>query len=67
MSRRSKGRPIKGYDERESLPLKKKVAKGIVKDFCLPYDISKDLSKRIDEAETIPAIDRILKEARQYL
>jgi hypothetical protein len=66
MSRRTKGRPIKGYDE-ESLPLKKKTAKGIVKDFCLPYDISKDLSKRIDEAETVPTIDRILKEARQYL
>jgi hypothetical protein len=66
MSRRTKGRPIKGYDE-ESLPLKKKTAKGIVKDFCLPYDISKELTKRIDEAETVPTIDRILKEARSYL
>lgn len=64
---RSKGRPIKGYDEQESLPLKKKIAKGIVKDFCLPYDISKELTKRIDEAQTTPTIDRILKEARQYL
>ena len=65
---RTKGKPIThGYDEEDSLPLRKKKAKQVIKDFCLPNDISKELIRRIDEAQTMPTIDRALKEARQHL
>lgn len=65
---RTKGKPIThGYDEQESLPLRKKNAKQIIKDFCLPIDISKELTKKVEQAQTIATVDRILKEARYYL
>ena len=65
---RTKGKPVThGYDEQGSLLLRKRNAIQIIKDFCLPIDISKELIKRVEQAETMATIDRVLKEARYYL
>ena len=65
---RIKGRPVtKGYDEQDSFPKRKREAKKVIRDFCLPYVISKELQIRVDNAISFAEIDRILKEARGYL
>jgi hypothetical protein len=70
MGKRIKAHRIQPY---EKLPTKmplnkyKSKAKGIVKDFCLPVDIYKELTKKIDNANTEYEVDIVLKEARNYI
>lgn len=65
---RTKGKPVThGYDEQESFSKRKREAKKVIRDFCLPHDISKELQIRVDNAQSFAEVNRILKEARGYL
>ena len=70
MGKRIKAHRIQPY---EKLPTKmplnkyKSKAKCIVKDFCLPVDIYKELTSKIDNATTEYEVDIVLKEARNYI
>lgn len=51
------------------VPLKnyKKKATRIIKEFCLPPDIFKELANMVEKANSEYEVDQVLKKARNYI